>query len=147
LELVRGDGQDAVVGRHSLVEHTGEVEVRLEAATAAELFAEAARALAEIMGGPFAAPDREGGVAVRLEAPDRNALLVDWLNELVFLAERDKRLYGATELDHVSDRELSARVFGREIEDLRLHVKAATFHGLDIREGPGGLSANVVLDI
>ena len=135
------------MGRHSLVEHTGEVQVRLEAATLAGLFAEAALALAEIMGGPFADPGREGGTPVRLEARDRNALLVDWLNELVYLAERDKRLYGAAEIDHVSDRELSARVFGRELPYLRLHVKAATFHGLDIREGPGGLTAQVVLDI
>lgn len=135
------------MARHSLVEHTGEVQVRLEAATLGELFAEAALALAEIMGGPFADPGREGGETVRLESRDRNALLVDWLNELVYLAERDKRLYGAAEIHRVSDRELSARVYGRDIEDLRLHVKAATFHGLDIREEPGGLSADVVLDI
>lgn len=136
------------MGRHSLVEHTGELEVRIEAATPAGLFAQAALALAEIMGGPFADPGRAGGETVRLEARDRDALLVDWLNELIYLAERDKRLYGAAEIDRVSDRELSARVFGREVEDLRLHVKAATFHGLEIREEPGGgLAAKVVLDI
>ena len=134
------------MGRHSLAEHTGEVELRLEAETLGELFAEAARALAELQGGPPAgSPDvRE---EVRLSAPDRDALLVDWLNELVFLSERHKAIFGDVRVQAIEEGSLVASVAGRTTEELGLHVKAATFHGLDVRETPAGFVANVVLDV
>lgn len=135
------------VARHTLEDHTGEIELRLEAATLGELFAEAARALAEIMGEPMVSETQAAYQEVSLRARDRNALLVDWLNELIFLAERDKSIFGDVRIDKISDRALEASVRGREASDLKLHVKAATFHGLDIRQGPEGFSANVILDV
>ncbi len=135
------------MARHSLAAHTGEVELHLEAATLGELFGEAARALAEIMGGPLV-PSGDGSYQeVSIGSPDRDALLVDWLNELIFLSERDKRIFGEVRIEQISERALRASVRGREVEEVKLHVKAATFHGLDISEGPQGFAANIVLDV
>ena len=134
---------------HTFAAHTGEVEIHLEAPSLAELFREAGLALAEVMaGGPPPAPAPAGDAQrVELFAPDRDALLFDWLNELVFRAERDRRLYPGIAVERAGDRELVASIRPAEVPELRTLVKAATFYGLRITETPRGFAANVVLDV
>ena len=79
----------ATSASHAFEDHTGEARVRLEAPSLAELFAEAARALAELMTGSGALVPASGdAMRIDLTAHDREALLVDWLNELIYQAER-----------------------------------------------------------
>jgi SHS2 domain-containing protein len=84
---------------------------------------------------------------VSLEAYDREALLVDWLNELIFRAETGRKIFSEARIEQIDDRSLAAEITGRPAPLGRTFVKAATFHGLRIEEVPGGLSASVLLDI
>ncbi len=132
--------------RHSVEEHTGELQLRIDAATLPELFEEAARALSEAMG----APRSDGPLVakrIQLDSVDREALLVDWLNELIFLSEVGKVLFREFLVELPSDRHLVARVSGVKVARLRNPVKAATFHGLTITRRAGGFTATVVLDV
>lgn len=134
---------------HSFVDHVGEVRVRLEAPSLPELFVEAGRALAELVapeGGARARSRASEEVVVR--ASDRDALLVEWLDELIFRSETAKRVYPELSVESVSEHEVRAHIRGVEIEDLRTPVKAATLHDLHIEERPeGGYAASVVLDV
>jgi SHS2 domain-containing protein len=135
---------------HRFEEHVGELRISLEARSLGDLFAEAARALAEIMGGAGAAaasPPPGPPAEVRLHAADRDALLVDWLNELIYRAETNRTIYDDIRIERISERELHASIRGFAVEDMRTPVKAATFHGLELRDQPRGLSATVVLDV
>lgn len=132
--------------RHWFAEHTGEVELHLEAATLEELFAEAGRALAELLADePRPASGDPETVLVR--APDRETLLVEWLNELLFLSETRKQVFSEVHVDGIANGELRARVRGFEPGSIRTAVKAATLHQLRIEERPGGFAATVVLDV
>jgi SHS2 domain-containing protein len=133
--------------RHAFEEHTGEVRLRVEAPTLAGLFEEAARGMAELMLDAGVETAEEPGETVRIVAKDREALLVDWLNELVFLSETRKRIYTDVRVDVASDTVLEATVRGVFPETLGTAVKAATLHGLAIEESPGGYAATVVLDV
>ena len=149
---------------YSFREHTGELKLRLESTTLEGLFVEAARALAEIVAGDPGSWEQEAGSQeheaadalggdtataseVRLEAPDRDALLVDWLNELIYTSERDKGVYDQVSMKSLSEQSLVAEIRGRTTERLCLPVKAATFHGLRIEHDPSGWHAEVVLDV
>jgi SHS2 domain-containing protein len=131
---------------HSFAEHVGELAIQLEAASLAELFAEAARALSEVMLGrpPIASGAYEH---VWVKAPDREALLVAWLDELIFRAERDHKVYGDARVDRITDEEIDAAVRGEPATELKTQVKAATFHDLQIADSPQGVSVTVVLDV
>jgi SHS2 domain-containing protein len=133
--------------RHRFVEHTGELELVLEAPDLPSLFEEAARALADLMaedaGGPPTAPPEH----VELAAADRASLLVDWLNELVYRADVAKRVYHDVHVVRATDRALRATLRGREPTAPRTAVKAATWHRLSVRETAVGLAATVVLDV
>lgn len=132
---------------HELIEHTADVGVRVWAATLDELFAEAALALIDVMGATRAAPDRTE--EVRLDAPDVDALLVDWLSEVLFLF--DGRGFVTTQADvQVTTEKLEAVLRGTDAATFIAHgpaVKAVTFHGLDIRTSEDGYDARVYLDV
>ncbi|HTP25239.1 MAG TPA: archease [Anaeromyxobacteraceae bacterium] len=141
-------GRTPPAAHHAFEEHTGELALRIEAPTLSMLFEEAGRALSEVMGRGEATnspSDREERMTVT--APDREALLVEWLNELVYWAEVGHILPREFKMERLSEHDLEAVVRGAQVEWLGNPVKAATFHGLSIAEDPEGLRATIVLDV
>lgn len=128
---------------HEWESHTGEALLRVTAESEEEVFAEAADALARYVelgsGGEHAVRE------VTLEAGDRATLLVDWLGELVFLAETEGFVPDRVEARLDGDR-LDARLEGRitEVDPL---VKAATYHDLSFQREGEVWQARVVLDV
>jgi SHS2 domain-containing protein len=135
------------MGSHVFEEHTGEARVRLRASSLPALFEEAALALAELV---CADADEATGEPVRVavRAPDREALLAAWVDELVFLSETHKRVWTGARVERLTDTELDATVVGVEPRALRTQVKAATLHDLRIAQvRPGEFEATMVLDV
>lgn len=129
---------------HRFVEHTGEVELVLEAPTEVGVFEEALAALRELVDDTGDGTPARHAVAV--SAGDRALLLVEWLTELVFLAEVESFVpdrVAAFEL--VGDR-LRATVEGRRGRPAQL-VKAVTLHSLELRQEKGGWHGRVVFDV
>lgn len=108
---------------------------------------EAGRALAETMGAQLEVPPEGAPLEVRVEAADREALLVEWINELIFQVERTGKVFTHFEVRALSPHTVEARLFGRPLDEVKTQVKAATFHGLSIKERDGELSAKLVLDV
>jgi SHS2 domain-containing protein len=126
------------------VEHTSELELEIEAATESAVFLEALDAFAELMADEPSVDSERRDVEVR--GDDRESLLVAWLEELVFLAERDGFVpERATELD-VGDGLVRATLRGHTGEPPHL-VKAVTLHRLLFASDDGGWQARVVLDV
>ena len=133
--------------RHRFGEHTGEVELTVEAPSLSALFEESARALAELQAEDAGGAPTRSEERITLTSSDREALLVDWLNELVYRGEVNKCVYADVTVARIDDRELEAIVRGREPLAPRTAVKAATWHGLRIRTCDDGVEATVVLDV
>ncbi len=133
--------------RHWSEEHVSEVCLRVEAATQRELFEEAGRALAELSADVAPEEAFHAEERVELRARDRGALLVAWLNELIFRSETRKLVYDGLSVQQVDDTSLVALVRGREPKSPRTAVKAATMHGVRIEQAANGFTAAVVLDV
>ena len=129
-----------------LVDHTGELELRLSGPTQADLYEEALRALAaETSDRGGADPLVRRPLAISASGPD--TLLVDLLNEAIFLMETESFVPTGLEVAELSATELSGELSGHLDPDLRPLAKAATYHGLSVRGGPGGWEARLVLDV
>jgi SHS2 domain-containing protein len=120
---------------HELVEHTADVGLHVWGSSLEDVFAEAAVGLIRVMGRGEGPPASE---AVELEAPDLDALFVDWLSEVLFLFEarevvpRDARV--RIDRDTCA---LSATVDGVRAESFVQEgpaVKAVTYHGLKLTD-------------
>ena len=132
---------------HELRQHTSEIELHIRAGTLGDLLAEAGRALGEVQ--LTSADCAPGGPTrpIRVSSSDRAALLVDWLNELIFLADIDRWVAMDFSIDLVEETEVRARASGVTLQRAPSRVKAATFHGLRVEDIPGGLEANIILDV
>ncbi len=143
------------------VDHTAELELRLEAPSEEAVFGEAVTALGELLAerseGPAGEPARH---EVSASAPDRPTLLAEWLSELAFLAESEGFIPERVESlsiespaqhgphDLLTNRALDveATVSGRRAAPPHL-IKAVTYHRLEMRERDGAWEARVVLDV
>ena len=132
--------------RFEEVEHTADLALKVHGQSLAEVFINAAYGLFSLMADlENLAPSVSH--EVHLEALDPESLLVDWLNELLYLHEVEEEIYNRFEIEALSSTALSATVWGAKIAASKLTVKAATFHDLEIREKAGGYLATVVFDV
>ena len=144
--MSEGREQEAAAG-HELVDHTSEVTMRLRAPSFPELVGEATRAFAELVPASLRGEVDNDWRSFRIQAPDRAAGLVEWLNELVYRSEVDQWL--ATEVDVAprSEGALHIHARGVTLNAPFVLVKAATLHGAVVREGRHGLEGEVTLDV
>ena len=138
---------------HSFDEPSDELRLHVEAPSLEELFAEAGRALAElILPNAFRADtslelESADPELVTIEATDRDALFADWINELIFRGETEHRVFVEFRFERLTDRHLHAWVRGVELAEPPTPVKAATLHDLYITEYAHGFSVTVTLDV
>ena len=130
--------------------HTADLAWRLWGKDLPELFENAGRALSATL------TDRRylrrrATREVSLGAGDREALLVDWLNHLLYLFDIDGFLGRDFQVESLTPKRLEARVIGESFDPARhpslTGVKAATFHQLSIVPVKDGWEATVVLDL
>jgi SHS2 domain-containing protein len=127
-------------------DHTGELELEIEAPTESAVYGEAVRAMAELLGEE---QENKGDAAARevtVEASSRPQLLADFLGELAFLAEVHGFVPTALERLTLEATGLRAAVSGRTGDPPHL-VKAVTYHRLLFEAVETGWRARLVLDV
>ncbi|MGQ9626625.1 MAG: archease [Anaerolineae bacterium] len=128
------------------LEHTADRAIRAYGRTLEELFANAAFGMFSLM------VDLEELVPtlsrkLRVEAFDLESLLVNWLNELLYLQEMEGEIYSEFHIIFLSHAELEATISGAKARPRKAKVKAATFYDLAIEKTLEGYVATVVFDV
>lgn len=131
-------------------EHDADVGLVVRGRDGAELFAEAGRAFFDLVC-DLTTVEEHRAWELAGEAEGVEPLLVDWLNDLVYLFEGEAAVCSRFAFSEWTETGYRARAFG-ELADPARHaprdlVKAATYHRLAVRRGPGGLEATVILDV
>lgn len=115
-----------------------------------ELFAAAGQAYFELVCRVDAVVERER-YELRGDADGIEALLVTWLNDLVFLFEGQGVVCSRFAFVQWSPTGYRAEALGEPVDEARHEprdlVKAATYHGLSVVGVQGGLEARVILDV
>ena len=135
---------------YCLIRHTGDLGMTVRGQDRIDLFEQAAWAFFDLLVDARRI-EPEKPIAVSVEAPDREALLVAWLGELLVLFETKKIVLGKFEIKTLTDQTLKAIAWGEpfqwEKHRFRRALKAVTYHQLRIWETPQGWRARVILDI
>jgi SHS2 domain-containing protein len=133
---------------------TSDLSFVARGATLAEVFAAAAAALLEAtLEDPAALRETETR-QLELAEPDRELLLLAFLNELVYLRDAERLLMRPRRIEVEAgpgEARLRAELAGERIDRSRhrlaSEVKAATAHGLQVSGERGGYRATVTLDV
>jgi SHS2 domain-containing protein len=133
--------------RHEFIPHVAELALRLSADSVPELYAEACAALGALLteeaGGGGPAEDR----LLSLDAADAEALLVDLLNELVFLGETARWAPESARVERWNGGQLTIRATGVRLRGAPARIKSATHHGLRLVVTERDAVAEVILDV
>jgi SHS2 domain-containing protein len=152
LALVRRRGRLrlSLIPAWETFEHEADVGLVVRGHDGPELFANAALALVSLVCEVDTVVTREQRELAG-EAEDTGSLLVDWLNDVVFLIQGERLLCSRFEFPHWSEASYRAVACGEPIDaarhDFQDLVKAATYHGLDVVATAEGLEARVILDV
>ena len=89
---------------------------------------------------------------VEVSAPDREILLVEWLNDLIFLFDTEQLLFKRFDIGTLTDTGLKAHCHGEKVDksrhQLKRGIKSATYHMLKVEKVKNGsYLAEVLLDI
>ncbi len=129
------------------VEHTADWAFRARGADLQQLFAGAARAMFELQARQELSAAEAIEREVEVQGFDRETLLVNWLNELLYLQETHGETYSEFNISEISETRLRARIGGRHAPGATRMIKAVTFHGLQIKRTADGWEATVVVDV
>jgi SHS2 domain-containing protein len=131
-------------------DHTADLGLRVRADDLNSLFAEAARALMSVVVSNPDAVEPRDALAIDISGGDREYLLVDWLDKMLFLFESKRFLASRFDVAVAPDG-VSAAVRGEPYDEARHtlahEVKAITYHGLKVEQTKSGWLAEVILDI
>ncbi len=138
------------MGGFEILEHTADIGIRAYAASPEETLASAALGMFSIMTDPErVSPAQE--IDVELTAPDPDALLHDWLEELLFQSQTRNMLFSRFEIRRLEGTRLAAAAFGEildpERHPLKREIKAVTYHRLRFGPMESGWEATAIFDI
>lgn len=147
------DMQTSLSG-YRILDHPADLGFQAWAPTLPDLFAECGKALTSVFVdvNTIARSDIQ---AVEIIGDDLESLLYNWLSEILYLFDGEKRLFSEFAiLSHQQNSpteflqaELRGEQFDRDKHEIKTYVKAVTYHQLSIQRGESGYSASVYLDI
>jgi SHS2 domain-containing protein len=129
------------------VEHTADWALRVRGRDLRELLIRAALGMAHLLVSDPGAVPADIERHIELEALDAESLLVEWLSELAYWAEVDMLVFNEFELAHVTADHLEAVARGGQVTSMQKHIKAVTYHNLEIVKTDYGLETTVVFDV
>ncbi|MEE9199727.1 MAG: archease [Dehalococcoidia bacterium] len=137
-------------GGFQLLEHTADVGLVARGADLKQAFAAAATGLFSIIAQPRRVQARECR-HIEVEAGDKEALLVEWLNELIYLFDAHHMLFKRFDMVELTPTRLVAEAWGEPVDPsrhrIKMGVKAATYHMLQVEREGDGYRLQVLFDV
>ena len=133
-----------------ILEHPSDLGIEARGATMEEAFQNAAFGLMSIIAGSSKIESYERR-SISILALDRENLLVRWLAEILYLYDAEKFLTADTKIERMNNTSLNATILGQQFDaskhELKLDVKAITYHQLMVEKIDGIWIARVFVDI
>ncbi len=135
---------------YEVFEHTADIGLHAYGQTLRELFMNAAAGMESLLVAPNQL-ETKVSYEVQVEGHDRVALLIAWLNELIFLFDTEHLLLNQFQITNLTETRLEAIVSGEPYDvqrhDLSSAIKAATWHEASVESQAEGYKARIIFDI
>ena len=134
------------MNRFEIIEHPSDVGIVVFGENLKEIFENAAFGMFSLMA-DLGDVELKDSFEIEVKADDQEELLINWLNELIFLEDSKHLLLKDFKISKLADKELKAKVTGEHIRknlhELHRQIKAATYNQLELKEK----RAKVVFDV
>lgn len=131
--------------------HTADLRVHVTGKTREDLFRHALQG----MGAVIKKEEHEGKHPpwrthrdIVVDAQDQNSLLVDFLNEALYLANIHHEVYRDTHIFELSETGVEGELVGDAADGFDEDIKAVTYHEAEIKKNPAGyFEVTIIFDI
>ena len=146
------------VNNYEFIEHTADIGIIVKGKDLKDLFKNAALAMFEIIAekktevknrkSPHEAEEVRKYV-VKQEADNLEELFINWLNELLSLSATKELIFSDFQISKLDKNKLEANAIGSCMKNYRMNteIKAATYHGLEIKQNCSGCEAKIIFDV
>lgn len=132
-----------------IIDHTADIGIIAYGADLKQLFSNAALALFSLVTDTESIREKLRR-DLKIISEDEDSLLVEWLNELIYLFDAEHILFNRFDIERLANGCLKAACYGENVDPLRhkikVGVKAATYHMLKI-DKDDGYKVQVIFDI
>ena len=119
--------------KYEILEHKADLKIRAFGKDKKELFLNMLLAMAESQK-PEIKSEEKIKRGVKIKSLDFPALLVDFLNEALYLSQVNKEVYLDFNFKKFKDNELEGELIGRKVDGFGEDIKAVTFHNLEVKQ-------------
>ena len=136
--------------KYQLIDHTADFGIRVFGSDASELFSNAAWALFDVLTETEALSGNDSR-KIAVSGDDWSDLMINWLREVLFLWNGERKLVESVQILSISEKKLSAKIFfdsytpDRHI--IRTEIKAVTYHQAYVKRSASGWEAGIIFDI
>ena len=138
-----------MTGQYETFEHEADIGIRGFGETVEESFENAAKAMYSVMVNINAIESMEKR-RVTVSAPDRELLLVEWLNALLSLSDIEHVVFSKFNV-MIEGTSLTGTAWGERLDPERhepdVEIKGATYHMLKVNQEDGRFVAQCVVDV
>jgi SHS2 domain-containing protein len=136
--------------KYETFDHTADIGIRIFGKSHEDLFANAAYALFDLLTDLKKAEEKISK-NISLTGDDPEDLLIRWLNELLFFWSTQGYLFKRFSFSRLDPTVLRGKAYGEIFDPMRhrikLEIKAATYHQVEIRQNDDGWEGKVILDV
>jgi len=133
-----------------IIDHVADVGIIAYGTDARELFSNAAVAMFSLIT-ELESVEEKLHLDLEVSSEDRDSLLVEWLNELIYLFDVKHILFNRFDIESLTHNELKATCYGENFDPMKhtikIGVKAATYHMLRLDKDGDRYKAQIILDI
>jgi len=138
---------DSKSEKYEILPHSADLRIKIIGRTKKKLFQNALLAMEEGMS-PEISGGKETKRKVKIKSIDLASLLVDFLNEALYLSQVNKEAYFVLKISKLTDKELAGEIVGSKAERFGEDIKAVTYHNLDVHQREDDLwEVTIVFDI
>lgn len=133
---------------YKILGHTADVRLKVWGGSRKELFKDALLGMIKIIKTPNPKFEIINKRTIEIESGDETALLVDFLNEVLYRANTNKEIYNDIDFKNLSETKLEAELSGSPVKEFDEDIKAVTYHEAEIKKrSDGQLEITLIFDI
>lgn len=137
--------------KYRITKHQSELAVKVVGASQADLFANSAYTLFDVMVADLDKVDCKEHIPLEVEGTDRDDLMVNWMRELLYLYQGSGYVLKEFQIREVKDTIVKAEVAGEKIDPDRHEIKqeigAIAFHKSRMDKTGNQWTAQVIFEV
>jgi protein archease len=137
--------------KYRITKHQSELAVRVVGDSQADLFANSAFALFDVMLTAVDNVETKEKIPLEVEGTDRDDLMVNWLRELLYLYQGSGYLLREFQIREVKDTIVKAEVLGEKIDpdrhEIKQEIATVAFHKSRMQKTGNQWTAHLIFEI